>query len=56
MTDPDRRVRASAVLALGGVAGASAGVAAEVRRALTDKDEDVRFSAAMALERMRGKR
>jgi len=45
-------VRASAALALGD-AGAAADVAADVRRALRDEDEDVRFSAALALERLR---
>lgn len=52
--DRDRRVRASAVLALGGVARTPP-VQEDLRRALRDKDEDVRFSAAIALERSASK-
>jgi len=51
LSDRDRRVRASAVLALGNAGGADA-VRADLRRALRDKDEDVRFSAEIALERL----
>lgn len=49
LSDHDKRVRASAVLALGNV-GADA-VRGDLKRALRDKDADVRFSAAIALER-----
>ncbi|MEK7384152.1 MAG: HEAT repeat domain-containing protein, partial [Elusimicrobiota bacterium] len=50
LSDRDRRVRSSVVLALGSVGSVDA-VRSDLRRALSDKDEDVRFSAAIALER-----
>jgi len=52
-SDGDRRVRASAALALGSAGSPAKGVVAELRRALRDKDEDVRFSAGIALERVK---
>ncbi len=50
LKDKDRRVRASAVLALGSIGDPSS--AKDLKRALRDKDEDVRFSAMTALRRV----
>jgi HEAT repeat protein len=52
LKDRDRRVRASAVLALGGVGASVHGVGDDLRRALRDRNEDVRFSAVIALRRL----
>lgn len=50
LRDSDRRVRASAALALGAAAGA--GASAELRRALADPDEEVRLNARAALKNL----
>jgi len=44
---------ARAVLALGSAGRATKAVARDLRAALRDRDEDVRFSAVLALERYR---
>ena len=52
LVDEDRRVRASAVLALSGVGRLPPDAQADIRRALLDPDEEVRFSARAALRRL----
>ena len=54
LKDKDRRVRASAVLALGSIGDPAS--AKDLKRALRDKDEDVRFSAMTALRRVTAER
>ena len=50
LRDSDRRVRASAALALGAAGGADA--APELRRVLGDTDEEVRLNARTSLQRL----
>ena len=46
-------MRASAALALGDIGTAGERVVADLKRALRDPEEDVRFSARIALQRLK---
>jgi len=45
LSDPDARVRASTVLAISTIAAPTPDIVQEIRRALSDKNEDVKLSA-----------